>query len=193
MHHGLILAAIGLASSLAAPPILSAGSHKPSDFPLRVAIFGAAGHDHSAYGSFQFAEGEGRGDLFENGQPHAIDFQYHCSKRFRASVGYETFMARWKKPRHVMELLLPEIGKPGSSSVCQLMVDVRETQAYVALPGGEAAVIPAASFKLWMDKAQYDPENGKESPLIPLRLDPSNGRPAPSRAAAQSPASTSPQ
>ena len=185
MHDRFLLAAIVFAASLTTPVSLCAGSHKPAEFPLRVAIFGAAGHDHYYSQTFDFSEGQGRGNLFENGQPHALDFRYHCPRQFRASVGYETFMARWKKPRHVLELLLPEIGKPGSTTICQLMVDVRETQAYVALSGGEAAVIPAASFKLWMERAQYDPEQGKDQPLFELRLDPNGGRRSPSTATAR--------
>jgi hypothetical protein len=162
MHDRLVLAAIGLASYLAAPPILSAGSHKPADLPLRVAIFGAPAMTIPPYGSFQFAEGEGRGDLFENGKP-AIDFQYHCPKRFRGFSRLGNLHGALEKPRSMMELLLPEIENRAQQRLPTHGPCAR-TQAYVALQGGEAAVIPAASFKLWMDKAQYVPENGEESP-----------------------------
>lgn len=185
MHDRILLATLGLSFGLAAPPDAFASSHKPTDFPLRVAILGYAGRDRTVAGMYESGEGEGRADLFENGQPHALDFHYNCPKRLRASVGYETYMARWKKVRHELELLIPEIGKPGSTFICKLLVDVRETQAYVALTGGETAVIPAPSYKLWMDRAQYDPEQGKDKPLFPLRLDPNGGRPAPSTATAR--------
>ncbi len=121
-----------------------------------------------------------------------MDIRFKCSRQLRASVGYETYMARWKTSRRVLEMLLPEIGKPGSASICQLAVDVRETEAFVPMEGGQTAVIPAAAYKLWMDKAQYDPEHGKENPLVPLQLNPSRGRPAPSNASSQSPGSASP-
>jgi hypothetical protein len=191
MQYRFLLAAIGL-GCLTAPASLFAGSHKPADFPLRIQIIAFIGKNYYNGGDLFQSDGEGRANLFENGQPHAMDIHFKCSRQLRASVGYETYMVRWKRPRQVLELLLPEIGKPGSNSLCQVDVDIRETQAFVPLDRGQTAIIPAAAYKVWMDKAQYDPEHGKDNPLIPLRLDPDRGRPAPSNASSQPPASTSP-
>jgi hypothetical protein len=193
MHSRFLLAAIGLASCLTSSQSLVAGSHKPEDFPLRIQVLGFIGKNHYSVSDELFqSDGEGRANLFEDGQPHAMDIQFKCSRQLRPSVGYETYMARWKRPRQTLELLLPEIGKPGSSSICQLAVDLRETQAYVPMDGGQTAVLPAAAYKLWMERAQYDPEHGKDQPLIPLRLNPNNGQPAPSKAPSKPAAATSP-
>jgi hypothetical protein len=170
-----------------------AGSHKPGDFPLRISILGFIGQNHYVNNDLSGADGEGRANLFENGEAHAMDIHFKCSRQLRASVGYETYMARWKSRGQVLEMLLPEIGKPGSATVCQLAADVRQAQAYVPMEKGETAVIPAAAYKLWMEKAQYDPEHGKDEPLVPLRLNPNNGRPAPSKASTETPAATSPR
>ncbi len=192
MHSRFLLAAIGFASCLIYSQNLFAGSHKPADFPLRISILGFIGQNHYVNNELFGTDGEGRANLYENGEAHALDIHFKCSVALRASVGYETYMARWKRPRQALEMLLPEIGKPGSTSVCQLAVDVRETQAFVPLEKGQTAVIPAAAYKLWMERAQYDPEHGKDEPLMPLRLNPNNGQPAPSKASSQPPAATNP-
>jgi len=74
------------------------------------------------------------------------------------SVGYETYMARWKKPGQTLELLLPAMG-----DVCELRVDLKEDAYY--RHDKHVREEPAAKFKAWMVAHQYDPEHGKNVPV----------------------------
>jgi hypothetical protein len=141
-----------------------AGNHKPADFPLRIHVFAFQGTSHSYGGRVTFDEGDGRANLYENGEPKALEFKFTCPDHLRASFGYETYMARWKKSSaNTLEMLLPEVGKPTSTDVCELKVDVRDSMAYVSA----SKVVPAADFKRWMDRTQYDPEHDKNVPIAP--------------------------
>lgn len=151
----------GSASCFFLTSIAIAGGHKAADFPLRVHIFSFTGASHFVGGDFNHDEGEGRANLYENGDPQAFEFKFNCPERLRVSTGYETYMARWKKTRNTLEMLLPEIGKPNSFSVCELKIDLKESMAYL----NQNTAVPAARFKLWMEKAQYDPEHGKNVPM----------------------------
>jgi hypothetical protein len=75
-----------------------AGKTSAADFPLRVHIFSYNGHSHYYDRSLDMVDGEGRANLFENGEPRGFDFSYRCADRLRVSPGYETYLARWKKP-----------------------------------------------------------------------------------------------
>lgn len=133
-----------------------------ANYPLRVHIFSYNGHSHYYGRSLDEVDGEGRANLFENSEARGFDFSYHCSDRLQVSAGYETYMARWKKPGQVLEILLPVFGKPGAADGCELRVLMKET-AYVRHNGmmGEE---PAAQFKEWMVKHDYDPEHGEDVP-----------------------------
>lgn len=113
--------------------------------------------------SLDSVDGEGRANLYENGQPRGFEFSYSCMKRLMGSPGFETYMARWKKQSRVLEVLLPQMGgKPGEMDSCELKVNMGET-VYVRQSGGLGEV-SVAEFKTWMDKHQYDPEHGKNVP-----------------------------
>jgi hypothetical protein len=149
--------------------------HNPGDYPLRVHIFSFNAHSHYAYRVLDAVDGEGRANLYEKGEPLGFDFAYHCGVRLRASAGYETYLARWKKPGRQLEILMPELGgKPGAMESCALDVAMKDV-AYTR-HNGLLSEEPAAKFKEWMDAHQYDPEHGKNEPVSPPPAPPVSGQ-----------------
>jgi hypothetical protein len=146
-------------------------SHNPADYTLRVHIFHHNSVSHYYDRSLETVDGEGRANLFENGEPRAFDFRYHCDNRLMNSVGYETYLARWKKPGKEMEILLPAMG-----GVCDFKVDVKASVVYVKHKGVVSEEL-ASRYKEWMVKHQYDPEHGKDIPVAaaPERETPAEG------------------
>jgi len=143
------------------PTEVAASSLNPADFPMRVHIFAHNGVSH--YASPQqtgpeLVEGEGRANLYEGGQPRGFDFSYRCQSRLMDSMGYETYLARWKT--HDKQL---EIMQPASDKTCVVNVAIKEHVAYTS-ENGQVQQQSAADFKQWMDKNQYDPEHGKDLP-----------------------------
>lgn len=151
------------ASILAVPALLVAESHNPADYPLRVHIFGR--NQTTFYHNRQEdeAKGEGRANLYENGDPRGVDFQFECDHRLMVSSDYETFPAKWKKPNAELVVLLPEFGKPGSYDTCKFKVQMKDFAYYMR--NGSLGSEPSAAFKQWMDKHEYDPEHGKNTPV----------------------------
>ncbi len=152
-----------------------AGTVNPADYPLRVHIFQFNSYSHyyrpggGIPSSLDSVDGEGRANLFENGDPKGFDFSYSCGHRLMASPGYETYLARWKKPGRVLEILLPVLGgKPGQMDSCELKVTMKPDSAY-SRHNGLLGEEPAAQFKAWMVKYQYDPEHGKNQPVKPAQ------------------------
>ena len=139
-------------------------SHNPADYPLRVNIFHHSSYSHyagpSGIRSLNDVDGEGRANLFENGEPRGFDFRYNCSHRMMNSAGDETFRARWKKPGTELEMLLP-----AQAGTCTLKVEMKDGIAFRRRNDGTMIEVPAAQFKEWMVKHQYDPEHGKEVPM----------------------------
>jgi len=160
----------GMLGSVLLSTTANAGIPNPADYPLRVHIFQFNSYSHYYRGgaylsSLDAVDGEGRANLYEGSQPHAFDFSYSCSRRLMASPGFETYLARWKKPGRELEILLPVLGgKPGEMNGCDLKVNLKPDSAYFRHNGltGEE---PAADFKKWMDAHQYDPEHGKNTPV----------------------------
>ncbi|MGA2887531.1 MAG: hypothetical protein ABSE51_05715 [Terracidiphilus sp.] len=138
-----------------------AGGHNPADFPLRVHIYTHNGVSHYYNRSLEMVDGEGRANLFENGEPRGFDYRYTCERRLMNSMGFETYMARWKKPGKSLEILLPAMG-----GTCELKVDVKQDVVYHR-HNGSLVEEPAAKYKDWMTKHQYDPEHGKNEPVGP--------------------------
>ena len=140
-----------------------AGRPNPSDYPLRVHIFGLNGTQHYHGQSLDQVDGDGRANLYEGGDPRGFDFRYVCGDRLRVSPGFETYMARWKKSGQTLEILLPVFGKPNAVESCELKVLVKDS-AYIRRNGllGEE---PVAAFKDWMVRHKYDPEHGLNEPL----------------------------
>ena len=110
-------------------------------------------------------DGEGRANLYENGLPKGFDFSYQCGARILVSPGFETYLARWKKPGRELAILLPTLGgKPGEMNECNLEVTLKEDSAYFK-HNGLMDEEPAEKFKDWMVRHQYDPEHGLDQPV----------------------------
>lgn len=166
--------AVGIFAGIPACCFLStpalAGKTNPADYPLRVHVVERLGIRHyHRYGgglsSLEEVEGMGEANLFENGQPIGFEFNYTCGQPILHQSAYETFMARWKKPGRVLEMLMPDIGgKPGAMNSCDLKVTSKQDTVYFRRNGGLVEE-PAAQYKQWMIAHQYDPEHGKEWPV----------------------------
>jgi hypothetical protein len=137
-----------------------------AEYPLRVHIYQFTAYPfYWGYArSLDFVDGEGRANLFENGQPQGFDFQYRCGEQLRSSPGFESFRARWKKPGKELEILLPRFGRPDSYDSCNLDVLMKSGMAYHRV-NGLLSEETASIYKEWMDKSQYDPERDKNLPL----------------------------
>jgi hypothetical protein len=150
-------------------PVL-AGKFSPADFPLRVHVVARNGirhyyHAGAGINSLDQVDGLGQANLYENSQPRGFDFNYSCGQPITPQMGYDTFMARWKKQDRVLEILMPVMGgKPGEMNSCDLNVSLKQDTVYVRR-NGEISEEPAAQFKEWMVKHQYDPEHGKDEPV----------------------------
>jgi len=165
---------------LLAPLALLAESKNPADYPLRIHVFNRAETTfyHDRYE--EEAKGDGRANLFENGEAHGVDFSFDCSEKLRASFGYETYPAKWKKPDQELIVLLPVFGKSNTYFTCNFKTDVKNF-AY-ASHDGRMSSEPVADFKAWMVRHDYDPEHGKD---MPTKTQPSSEAAQP--AAAQPP------
>jgi hypothetical protein len=149
--------------------IARAAGHNIADYSLRVHIFQFNSHSHYYQRSLDMGDGEGRANVYENSEPRGFDFSYHCSDRLMVSPGYETYPARWKKPGQTIEVLQPVFGKPGAFESCELKVEMKESAYYKH--NGLLNEEPAAVFKAWMEKREYDPEHGKTEPQPDTRTD----------------------
>ena len=85
---------LAVATLLAVPALLIAESHNPADYPLRVHIFGRNQTTFYHYRQADEAKGEGRANLFENGEAKGMDFSFECDHRLQTSSGFETFPAK---------------------------------------------------------------------------------------------------
>lgn len=147
------------------PAVLSAASKNPADYPLRIHIFGRSQTTFYHARSLDESKGEGRANLFENGEARGVDFNYSCSDKLKASFGYETYPAKWKKPGRELIVLMPVFGKSGAYWTCNLQTDVKDF-AYAA-HNGRMNSEPVEAFKTWMVNHNYDPEHGKDVPTKP--------------------------
>ena len=148
----------------------------PADYPLRIHIFRRAETTFYYHRMEEEAKGEGRANLFENGEPKGLDFQFECSEKLQTSSGFETFPARWKKPNEELVILQPEFGKANSYNTCHLKVMVKDFAYYSR--SGNLNTEPITQFKAWMVKHDYDPEHGKTTPMTA----PQNGAGTPAAA-----------
>jgi hypothetical protein len=162
-----------IACLLAFPITLSAESKNPADYPLRLHIFGRNQTTFYHNRMEDEAKGDGRANLYENGTAHAVDFSYECSEKVRASFGYETYPAKWKKPGKELVVLMPVFGKSNAYFTCDFKTDSKDS-AYATSKNGLISITPD-QYKTWMVKHEYDPEHGKN---VPVRLQSENGAPA---------------
>lgn len=139
-----------------------ADSKNIADYPLRLHIFSRNETTFYHHEWVDDAKGEGRANLFENGEARGVDFNFDCGKKIKASFGYETYPAKWKKPGRQLTVVFPEFGKAGSYFTCTINTDVKDF-AYTQHEGhmGQESV---ADFRHWMVAHDYDPEHGKDMP-----------------------------
>jgi hypothetical protein len=163
-HFRLIFPAVCL-SLLSSPAVLHADSKNPADYPLRLHIYGRNQTTFYEHRYADEAKGEGRANLFENGEARGVDFTFDCSEKVRANFGYETYPAKWKKPGQEITVLMPVFGKTGTYFTCNFKTDVKNF-AYNSHDGkiGEESV---DKYKEWMMRVNYDPEHGKDVPQKP--------------------------
>lgn len=166
MRASRLLSLSCLAFALAA----QAEDKNPADYPLRIHIFRRSETTFYHHRVEEEAKGEGRGNLFENGDPKGIDFQFECSEKLQTSSGFETFPARWKKPNEELVILQPQFGKANSYNSCHLKVMVKDF-AYFSR-NGTLNSEPVAVYKDWMVKHDYDPEHGKSTPVTTEQVTP---------------------
>jgi hypothetical protein len=143
--------------------VLSAESKNPADYPLRVSIFGRDQTTFYRNGYANESKGDGRANLYANGEVHGVDFSFDCGQKLRVSFGYETYPARWKKPNQEITVLLPIFGKSNSYFTCDLKTAIKDT-VYARRANGSMGEEPSAELKAWMAKHNYDPEHGKDMP-----------------------------
>ncbi len=141
---------------------LIAESKDPKDYPLRLHVFVANGTSFYHYRVLDEVKGDGRANLFENGEPRAVDFSFTCSDRIKPSLAYETYPARWKKPGQELIVMFPVMGKANTYFTCNLKTNVKD-YAYFPRNGGLQTESPA-DFKKWMVRHDYDPEHDKNTP-----------------------------
>jgi hypothetical protein len=147
----------------ASTALLHAESKNPADYPLRLHIFGKNETTFYQNRVAQESKGDGRANLFANSDVHAVDFSFDCSEKLKASFGFETYPAKWKKPDRELVVLLPVFGKANAYFTCNLKTEVKD-YAYT-MHDGRMSSEPTADFKAWMTKHEYDPEHGKNSPI----------------------------
>lgn len=143
--------------------MIFAESKNPADYPLRIHIFGRNETNWYRFHNVEDSRGEGRANLFENNEVHGVDFNFDCSQKLKASFGYETYPAKWKKPNKELVVLLPVFGKTGSYFTCDLNTDVKDF-AYFWHNGNLASESPA-DYEAWMARHDYDPVHGKDVPI----------------------------
>lgn len=156
---------------------LYADSKNPADYPLRIHIFNRNETTFIHMRSVDEAKGEGRANLFANGDVRGVDFTFECDQKLKPSFGYETYPARWKKPNQELTVLMPVFGKTGAFWTCNFKTDVKDF-AYAARDGRLTSESPA-DFKTWMTRHDYDPEHGKNTPTRLNANQPANSPPTP--------------
>jgi hypothetical protein len=146
-----------------AASVLHADSKNLADYPLRIQIFP---HNETNFYHHEYMDetkGEGRADLYENSVAHGVDFSFECSDKVKATFGYETYYAKWKKPGKQLTVLLPVFGKTGDYFTCTLNTDMKDF-VYKARNGKLAGQESVEDYKAWMLRTDYDPEHGKNMP-----------------------------
>jgi hypothetical protein len=163
MHASKLMAALMLVAAMMMSTTLVAESKDPADYPLRLHIFGRSQTTFYHWREADEAKGEGRADLYDGGEARGVDFNYDCGEKVRASFGYQTYPARWKKPGKELVVLLPVFGQSGQFFTCHFHTDVKDFAYAMGKDGLKSE--PVAQFKEWMERHDYDPEHGKNVPM----------------------------
>ena len=173
MQRFYLYCLFSLAVCLSLSAAAFAGGPNPDNYPLRVHILKnvARPDANKAYAAknpenmADYIEGQGAADLFENGQPRGFLYTYSCVQPLVASAGYATYPARWKKKDKVLEILVPQPGKPWNMEACELQPSMRPGLAYFWSDQDDKVVEESAAvFKDWMAKNHYDPEKDMDLP-----------------------------
>jgi hypothetical protein len=138
----------------------------PADYPLRLHIFNREEATHYHRGTEEMSQGTGRANLFVHGEVHAVDFRFDCNHKIESSIGFDTYKARWLRPGQKLTVLFPVFGVSGKFFTCDLDTDVKSGVAYYT-HGGNLSTEPSTAFTAWMQKHNYDPEHGKNTPSSP--------------------------
>jgi hypothetical protein len=173
MRRVLLCVLSGLVGCFVLSTTALAGGPDPDNYPLRVQVVQYTSHsrhsreDKSFSDATDYVDGQGAANLFENGEPAGFEFSNSCTGDMRASSGYETFPARWKKAGKRLEILVPQKGKPWNLVACELRSEMRPGLAYyLNVDDDSVGEESAAVLKDWMVKHQYDPEKGKDDPVM---------------------------
>jgi hypothetical protein len=148
-----------------------------ADYTLRIRVYSKDSTTFYHNRIEEESKGEGRGDIFEGDDVHGVDFNFACDEKFKASFGYQTFPARWKKPGRVLTVLLPIFGKSNTYFTCNFNTDVKDF--VYNRHDGHMSSEPEARYKLWMAKHEYDPVHGKDAPIKVDAADSEAGEEAP--------------
>ena len=174
MRRVFICILCGLVCSLSFSTAALARGPNPDDYPLRVHILKNAPRPdaNKAYAAknpenmADYTSGRGAADLFENGQPQGFTYAYSCMEPLKASEGYASYSARWKKKDKILEVLVPQAGKPWIFETCDLQPTMRPGLAYFwNLDDDTVVEESAAVFMAWMVKHQYNPEKDMDMPM----------------------------
>jgi hypothetical protein len=157
--------------------MMKADSKNIADYKLRIHIFNRNETNFYHWRQEEEAKGEGRANLFENGDAHGVDFNFACDQKLKSSFGYETYPARWKKPGRELTVLLPVFGKSNTYFTCTINTDVKP-YAYARAEGKLISESPE-KYKAWMVRHNYDPEQGKDAPMGVKGSDPEAAAEAP--------------
>jgi hypothetical protein len=171
MRRTFLVGLVAVVGSVALSTAVLAGGPDPADYQLRVHVLKNTSQPRNARASKSlsdapdYVDGRGVADLFENGEPRGFEFGYSCIGGLKASGGYGTYPARWKKRDKVVEILVPQAGKPWNLDSCGLRTEMRSGLVFY-FNNGQVAEEAAKLLKEWMIKHQYDPEKDLSDPVI---------------------------
>lgn len=137
-----------------------------ADYTLRLRILGSNWHhDRDGY------HANGRGDLFdEQGTPHGVDFTYDCGDHLMASMGNESYPAKWKKPGQSVEVIFGQIGdKPNSLHACDVKLSEKQ---YVYFRGTQGLSTESAAEFMANHKSQAATVGAPGAADIPVSANP---------------------
>jgi hypothetical protein len=171
MRRVFLFGLAAVVGCIALSTVVEAGGPDAADYPMRVLVFRNSVQPRNQRESKNlnnsgpdYVDGMGVADLFEGGTPSAFEYTYSCIEGMRASSGYETFPAKWRKRGKTLQILLPRPGKPWEFVTCDLKAEMQDGSAFYWKDDG-VAMEGTAVFKEWMAKHQYDPENDKNDPV----------------------------
>jgi hypothetical protein len=160
-----------VAGCLALSTVVQAGGPDPADYPLRVHVLKNTSQPRNTRenknlsDSPDYVDGQGVADLFENGEPRGFQFSYSCIGGLKASSGYGTYPARWRKREKTLEILVPREGKSWNLDSCGLRTEMRPGLVFY-FRNGQIAEESAKLLKDWMVQYKYDPEKDLSDPAI---------------------------